>query len=401
MREANAQSKRMLVKPMVTVSVESSLSSISEEFTVLYKILYRNKNQHGKTKIYCSLVKLTQLIKIFPDFQKLSALEIGALKVLCSSDSNFELQDVSKIYVDCTKDIFNSVKLGCEIIKWASVAARSLGMQISQQTFVSLYSVSIAAVAKIFRNMAFITTHFDSLLQSMMSKLRQLTVTNPAFEVDIMEVLYQLQLPLELQRVLSTVRSSQERKASKMQNLVNSIASSTVRQQLPAGNGRVTSITVATGSGDEDLGEMLSDNLLPYSQSISLPSSSTNQIQPTVTHASSPVHHCNYTSTSNTSFPSTSCDHAAHSSGGIIRQAQGNHMLGEKRKALDQPVLSPQESDSAVTGTQPVSESRKRFHTQLPLLESSTVQSVTSSEEDDLSDDDIDSIFRVYQFDSL
>mmetsp|Transcript_4969 Transcript_4969/g.7589 ORF Transcript_4969/g.7589 Transcript_4969/m.7589 type:complete len:350 (+) Transcript_4969:37-1086(+) len=152
-------------------SLATLLNILKTENFTLSKLLHRNKNQHGKSKLH------RQLKMIF----------IKILKIVTQSDSietiNTQVQysvrhlhkaSSSTVHsaIQCYIGVNQIVTMSVECVLDCSSAVRDIQQQISQLLFLPLFSVYFALLSRLFHACVSIAVHHFKALEVLLSSLK-------------------------------------------------------------------------------------------------------------------------------------------------------------------------------------------------------------------------------------
>lgn len=162
-----------------TTSCESLSCQMTEELEVLSKLLYRNHNQHGKTKYYRQIKKFYNIVDQLPLHSMQNAFLCILSSVKCTQGNKYERDDC-RTAVACCRDVCILVNQCTSAMAWALKASESVRLQLEMQVFVTLLTAFLASVARTCTLLKLINKKFHPYRDILTSNLRGIILLNPA-----------------------------------------------------------------------------------------------------------------------------------------------------------------------------------------------------------------------------
>jgi len=174
-------------------STEPSISSdnlsrqLSEELEVLSKLLYRNQNQHGKTRYYRQIKKFYKTVTLLPiaDFANFEAAVLHSARAM---QGKYD-RDESKIAIACCNDLDKLLTQCSEVRDWALKASESILIQLEMQVFVALLTAFLSCIARAFRLLKLVYQKFAPYREAIIVNLRRITLLNPVAATWVVEAI--------------------------------------------------------------------------------------------------------------------------------------------------------------------------------------------------------------------
>lgn len=169
-------------------------SSRERDIQILHRLLYRNKNQHGQTKIFKYLQKLEDLLKLLPE-KTINRLRQTAES--CLRELQRGAKVTRKIIVDsaaCIKQLNRVIRTSIEAVEWCSRGALLLRDQLSVGLFVPLYTTWLSLCSSFLKYFAHMLTPLERQHSSLRASLGQLQNALPQHSDFIAQSLVDTQL---------------------------------------------------------------------------------------------------------------------------------------------------------------------------------------------------------------
>ena len=168
------------------VDNSSSLSNILEKLNtekyILHKLLHRNHNQHRKTKLFRSFIKLSKAFKNLTS-ERLAALNVYADKAIRLSKKT-TVKDLFDVLL-CMKDLYNTVTAALSVCLLCNTSSTIVSKQLKQHLFIPLYSVFLAISARLLKIASSIVSHFHNLLLCLSTQMKHTSFTQSRFSQQI------------------------------------------------------------------------------------------------------------------------------------------------------------------------------------------------------------------------
>ncbi len=174
-----------------TTSCESLSCQMTDELEVLSKLLYRNQNQHGKTKYYRQIKIFYKIVNQIPLDSMQDAFLCILSSVKCTQGNKYEHDDCRRAFA-CCRDVCILANQCSSAMVWALKASESLRLQLEIQVFVTLLTSFLASIARIWTLLKFMNKKFLPYRDIICSNLRGIVLVNPAKTEWITEALNDL-----------------------------------------------------------------------------------------------------------------------------------------------------------------------------------------------------------------
>jgi hypothetical protein len=125
--------------------------------------MYRNKNQHGKTKHYRCLAKVHKNLTMIP-IDRLAVFESAICEVIIGTSGKKARLKEASIYVS---DLKTLLEICVETSDWCLKARDAIQVQLQQKVFVPLLTAYLTITARIFTLLEKVQTKFYSLFESL------------------------------------------------------------------------------------------------------------------------------------------------------------------------------------------------------------------------------------------
>ena len=167
-------------------ATKSSLTKIIEKLVtekyILQKLIYRNHNQHKKTKLFRNFIKLNKALKKITS-ERITALNVYTDKCIRLS-KKATARDLSDV-LSCMKDLYNIVIISLDICLLCNTSANIISRQLKQHLFIPLYSVFLAISARLLKVMSSLVLHFHNLLSCLITQMKHIRLIHSRFAISI------------------------------------------------------------------------------------------------------------------------------------------------------------------------------------------------------------------------
>jgi len=158
------------------------LEKLNTEKYILHKLLYRNHNQHRKTKLFRSFIRLNKKLKNLTS-ERLTTLNTYADKSIRISKKT-TARDLHDVLL-CMKDLYNTVNVALNICLLCNTSSSIVSKQLKQHLFIPLYSVFLAISARLLKITSSIVSHFHNLLLCLTTQMKHTSLTQSRFSQQI------------------------------------------------------------------------------------------------------------------------------------------------------------------------------------------------------------------------
>ena len=233
-------------------AIKSSLTKIVEKLVtekyILQKLIYRNHNQHKKTKLFRSFIKLNKALKKITS-ERLTALNVYTDKCIRLS-KKATARDLSDV-LSCMKDLYNIVIMTLDICLLCNTSANIISRQLKQHLFIPLYSVFLAISARLLKIMSSLVLHFHNLLSCLITQMKHIRLIQSRFAISIDKALKE-----------TAFSSNQLDTISSLKETTNSIINSSNSSRSNIRINDASSVVLTNEEfSSEDVGEYISNSV--------------------------------------------------------------------------------------------------------------------------------------------
>ncbi len=151
-----------------------AISSLENEQYILNRLLYRNNNQHGKTKLFTQLKALNNHLKVLT-VDRIKQINTN-IDVSIRSAAQHKMSQLDLMEILSNKELLHeATQTMVSAVQWSSTASQNLIKLLASKIFVPLYSLLLALLARINKCAILIALHFRNR-HSALSDLIKVTV---------------------------------------------------------------------------------------------------------------------------------------------------------------------------------------------------------------------------------
>lgn len=250
------------------------VSSMERECGMLSKLIYRNFNQHRKTKVFKSLHKVHQLMKVLLSIQ---LLQFGA-----DTEQKLRLlQQAAKVSsrdftacLRCVEIMHEILRMGTEAAQWLQRSGSLLREQLSILVFIPLYTTFLALVARTLRSLTTLLLQWETQLRTLQSRLHHVMAMNQRHQSDAAKAILRgtmLDGESDCSLVLQHLREIYGEPTTSSSSLSSSSSSSSSSGSLVGTVPVLVSVPVTVAVMDEDRDQSLNDSATGACSSSAMP----------------------------------------------------------------------------------------------------------------------------------
>jgi hypothetical protein len=142
------------------------------ELTLLNKILYRNANQHGRSKIFSYLQSLRRLLQQQLNKERLERVQTRCSEMLLSQTAQRSSEPTIAGLLICLKGLELSMNVLTRGLHRAKCAAASLALQLRKRVFTGIFSLLVALVSRMHGNMKALRARLGESFDLLCGRLR-------------------------------------------------------------------------------------------------------------------------------------------------------------------------------------------------------------------------------------
>ena len=169
-----------------------ALALLAEEESTLGKLLYRNQNQHGKSKLFAFLKRVKRCLP-FLQRDRVSELCRAGESVLRLKTTSASTSDVSQ-RLECLRNQHKAKLICLEGSEYCVKALEVLKDQLGRLLFVPLFTTLLAATSRILQCLVSILTAVHAQHQALIVQLNNVSLLSPKHQPAIAGGIAQVQL---------------------------------------------------------------------------------------------------------------------------------------------------------------------------------------------------------------
>jgi len=183
--------------------MEEELSLLFAELDVLAKILYRNHNQHGRTKLFNYLKRVKKTLAFLSRESVVVVHKSGAsvlrLKTTLSSSTDASTR------IDCLTEQRRVMVICIDVSRYCIKAVEVLKAEIAHQHFVPLFTTILALASRLLRCLVNITSIVHAQHDALLTQLSNVCLLNPRYLVLVQNAISEVKLCATDQSLLSVL----------------------------------------------------------------------------------------------------------------------------------------------------------------------------------------------------
>jgi len=196
--------------------MEEELSLLFAELSILAKIIHRNHNQHGKSKLFNYLKRVKKMLAFLSKESVLAVHKNGAsvlrLKTILSSSTDASTR------VDCLTEQRRVTVICIDGSRYCIKAVEVLKAEIAHQHFVPLFTTILALTSRLLRCLVNIISIVKSQHDALLTQLNNVCLLNPKYQMLVQNAITEVKLYEADQSLLSVLLNEEVAAAGAAQN---------------------------------------------------------------------------------------------------------------------------------------------------------------------------------------
>lgn len=217
--------------------MEEELSLLFAELGILAKMIHRNHNQHGKSKLFNYLKRVKKMLAFLSKESVLAVHKNGAsvlrLKTILSSSTDASTR------VDCLTEQRRVTVICIDGSRYCIKAVEVLKAEIAHQHFVPLFTTILALTSRLLRCLVNIISIVKSQHDALLTQLNNVCLLNPKYQMLVQNAITEVKLYAADQSLLSVLLNEEV------------AAAGAVKAQNEAVDNAVTTVTTTVDQDDE------------------------------------------------------------------------------------------------------------------------------------------------------
>ena len=190
-------------------AMDEALGLLQVEESLLGKLLYRNQNQHGKSKLFNYLKRVRRTLLFLPRdrVSELNKLGEAVLRLKTSSSSSGDMSSRLEVLSNQQKATRACLECGEYCLKALDV----LKDQLTRQLFVPLFTTLLALTCRILQCVSTIVVAVQSQHQALVVQLKNVSLLSSKNKIAITDAMDRARLSSEQELLLSVIANRPDR----------------------------------------------------------------------------------------------------------------------------------------------------------------------------------------------